>query len=78
MHLMTFSNLRYNKSIALNVVNSKDRSVLIKPMSLIYLYYQELIQYGVFPRPYEPKMYLVTFPVVMYGCDSWTIKKVEC
>ena len=75
---MTFSNLRYNKNIALNVVNSKDRSVLIKPMSLSYLYYQELIQYGVFPRSHEPKMYLVTFPVVMYGCESWTIKKVEC
>ena len=27
------------------------------------------------------KVYLVkamTFPVVMYGCDSWTIKKAEC
>ena len=20
----------------------------------------------------------VVFPVVMYGCESWTIKKVEC
>ena len=20
----------------------------------------------------------VVFPVVMYGCDSWTVKKVEC
>ena len=20
----------------------------------------------------------IVFPVVMYGCDSWTIKKVEC
>ena len=20
----------------------------------------------------------VIFPVVMYGCDSWTVKKVEC
>ena len=20
----------------------------------------------------------VIFPVVMYGCDSWTIKKTEC
>ena len=27
------------------------------------------------------KVHLVeamVFPVVMYGCDSWTIKKVEC
>ena len=27
------------------------------------------------------KLYLVkamVFPVVMYGCDSWTIKKAEC
>ena len=27
------------------------------------------------------KVYLVkavVFPVVMYGCDSWTIKKAEC
>ena len=27
------------------------------------------------------KVHLVTavvFPVVMYGCDSWTIKKAEC
>ena len=27
------------------------------------------------------KVYLVkamVFPVVMYGCESWTIKKVEC
>ena len=21
---------------------------------------------------------VIVFPVVMYGCDSWTIKKVEC
>ena len=21
---------------------------------------------------------VVVFPVVMYGCESWTIKKVEC
>ena len=21
---------------------------------------------------------IVVFPVVMYGCDSWTIKKAEC
>ena len=30
-----------------------------------------------FPR----KVYLVkamVFPVVMYGCESWTIKKAEC
>ena len=20
----------------------------------------------------------VIFPIIMYGCDSWTIKKVEC
>ena len=20
----------------------------------------------------------ITFPVVMYGCESWTIKKAEC
>ena len=20
----------------------------------------------------------IVFPVVMYGCESWTIKKVEC
>ena len=28
-----------------------------------------------------PKVHLVkgmVFPVVMYGCESWTIKKVEC
>ena len=28
-----------------------------------------------------PKVYLVkamVFPVVMYGCESWTIKKAEC
>ena len=27
------------------------------------------------------KVHLVkamVFPVVMYGCDSWTVKKVEC
>ena len=24
------------------------------------------------------KVHLVVFPVVMYGCDSWTIKKAEC
>ena len=22
--------------------------------------------------------YIVSFPVVMYGCESWTIKKAEC
>ena len=28
-----------------------------------------------------PKVHLVkgmVFPVVMYGCESWTIKKTEC
>ena len=20
----------------------------------------------------------IVFPVIMYGCESWTIKKVEC
>ena len=27
------------------------------------------------------KVYLakaMVFPVVMYGCDSWTVKKAEC
>ena len=24
------------------------------------------------------KVQLLVFPVVMYGCESWTIKKVEC
>ena len=30
---------------------------------------------------FSAKVYLVkamVFPVVMYGCESWTIKKVEC
>ena len=30
---------------------------------------------------FPPKVYLVktmVFPVVMYGCESWTIKKAEC
>ena len=29
----------------------------------------------------QTKVHLVkamVFPVVMYGCDSWTVKKVEC
>ena len=29
----------------------------------------------------QTKVYLVkamVFPVVMYGCDSWNIKKAEC
>ena len=29
----------------------------------------------------ETKVYLVkamVFPVVMYGCESWTVKKAEC
>ena len=28
-----------------------------------------------------PKVHLVkamAFPVVMYGCESWTVKKAEC
>ena len=32
-------------------------------------------------RPLSTKVYLVkamVFPVVMYGCESWTIKKAEC
>ena len=31
--------------------------------------------------PLPTKVYLVkamVFPVVMYGCESWTIKKAEC
>ena len=26
----------------------------------------------------QTKVHLVMFPVVMYGCESWTIKKAEC
>ena len=25
----------------------------------------------------EQLIYVVVFPVVMYGCESWTIKKAE-
>ena len=31
--------------------------------------------------PLPPKVHLVkavVFPVVMYGCESWTVKKAEC
>ena len=31
--------------------------------------------------PLPTKVYLVkamVFPVVMYGCESWTVKKAEC
>ena len=24
------------------------------------------------------KVKVMVFPVVMYGCESWTVKKVEC
>ena len=24
------------------------------------------------------KVKVIVFPVVMYGCESWTIKKAEC
>ena len=30
---------------------------------------------------FPTKVYIVkamVFPVVMYGCESWTIKKLEC
>ena len=30
---------------------------------------------------FSPKVHLVkavVFPVLMYGCESWTIKKAEC
>ena len=37
MQLLTFSNPRNNKSILLNVDDSKDRFVLIKPTSLSQL-----------------------------------------
>ena len=26
----------------------------------------------------QTKVHLVLFPVVLYGCESWTIKKAEC
>ena len=28
--------------------------------------------------PLPTKVKAMIFPVVMYGCESWTIKKVEC
>ena len=31
--------------------------------------------------PLPTKVYIVkamVFPIVMYGCESWTIKKTEC
>ena len=32
-------------------------------------------------RPFPAKVHIVkpmVFPVVMYGCESWTLKKAEC
>ena len=25
-----------------------------------------------------PREFRMVFPVVMYGCESWTVKKAEC
>ena len=36
---------------------------------------------GVFEKKWSTKVHLVkamVFPVVMYGCESWTIKKADC
>ena len=31
-----------------------------------------------YPSDGDKKWWLLVFPVVMYGCESWSIKKVEC
>ena len=39
------------------------------------------VVHGVAKNRTQLKVHLVkamVFPVVMYGCESWTIKKVEC
>ena len=43
--------------------------------------YDQLIQHIKKHRHYSAKVRLVkamVFPIVIYGCESWTIKKAEC
>lgn len=76
MHLLTSSNPRYSKSTLLNVDNSENRSLLIKPTNLSCPYYQILIKYWLFPRSHDPfggilvslsyvseNVYIIQFPL---------------
>ena len=49
--------------------------------SLIPGVFSEMLYWEIWCPWYSPKVHLVeamVFPVVMYGCESWTIKKAEC
>ena len=52
--------------------------------SVVFLYYFALIADSIFKSrdiTLSTKVHLVkamVFPVVMYGCESWTVKKAEC
>ena len=53
---------RYNSNIILNSNDSKYMSILIKATNLSQLFYQMLIQYGIFPRSCGPKSHPDQFP----------------
>ena len=49
----------------LSIVNSAAVNIRVSFRSVIF-------------SEYMPRSQITEFPVVMYGCESWTIKKAEC
>ena len=40
----------------------------------LHIYYSEFL----FPWPKVRVVKAMVFPVIIYGCESWTVKKAEC
>ena len=62
--------LQYCKVISLQLIKINEKIIIIKYASTKKKKKEE-----------KTKIHLVkamVFPLVMYGCDSWTIKKAEC
>ena len=52
----------------------RDNNVKVLSISLFWYY---LFQYRVITLPTKVHLVQAVFPVVMYGCESWTVKKAE-
>ena len=46
--------------------------------SCLSTYHWQILKLKFHPRPLKPQPVSKPYPVVMYGCESWTMKKAEC
>ena len=73
--LLSLSSLRYNGTGTWNFLNRGQKEIKIEDRILVKLMHKSR------DITLSTKVHLVkamVFPVVMYGCESWTMKKAEC